>query len=121
MEKYLHAMRDVAGVKDYEYSIANKMFLSKDIKTRECMEQFLKDELEKVDFADPAAALEHINQWVENITKGQVRDLVPADAVGVDSSLILVSYVNQLCGFDPGFLWVFCCGNGLRCVASYPN
>lgn len=91
MEKYLHAMRDVAGAKDYEYSIANKMFLSKDIKTRECMEKLFKDEVEKVDFSDPAAALAHINKWVEDFTKGHVKDLVPADAVGVDSSLILVS------------------------------
>ena len=50
--------------------------------------------LERLDFARPAIAARHINQWVESETVGRVRDLVPASALSPDTRLVLVNAVH---------------------------
>lgn len=78
----------------YEYTSANRMWISQAKKIRECIFDFLGDQLEKVDFAtDPLAVRNRINDWVSNVTKGHIRDLLPVDAIGADSDLVLANAV----------------------------
>lgn len=52
------------------------------------------DQLEKIDFRiDPNAVRDHINQWVSNMTKGHIRDLLPVDSIGADTDLVLANAV----------------------------
>ena len=51
-------------------------------------------ELEKVDFlSDPEAARKQINHWVENVTKGNIQDLIPSGGVTEDTDLVLSNAV----------------------------
>ena len=72
------------------------MFLAKEVGARECMTKLLKEELEIVDFKqDPATARDHINTWVEKITKRHIKDLLSPDAVHENTKLILVNLFSM--------------------------
>lgn len=77
----------------YELSSANRLFIDKSQTVRECLAAVLQDaELKVMDFAsDPAAARASINQWVENVTKGHIKDLIPEDGVHENTKLILAN------------------------------
>lgn len=79
---------------DYEYSSANRLWISDKKKVKECMLDLFNDELEKTDFeTNPAAVRDVINQWVSNKTKQHIRDLLPANSIGEDTDLVLVNAV----------------------------
>ncbi|XP_046746948.1 serine protease inhibitor 88Ea-like [Diprion similis] len=78
----------------YEFNTANKLWVTKERRLRECMLDLFGSELEQVDFrADPEAIRERINQWTSNATKGHIQDLIPADGITGDSNLVLASAV----------------------------
>lgn len=63
-------------------------------KLRECMLDFFGDELARTDFrTNPAAVRTQINDWVSNMTKGHIRDLLPPDSIGEDTDLVLANAV----------------------------
>ena len=51
--------------------------------------------LNNVDFkADPAAAAREINGWVEDRTEDRIQDLIPEDALGPDTKMVLVNALH---------------------------
>ena len=91
-EKFFQDMRKVNGSESYELSSANKIFISKDKKLRECMEKLFEDEVQPTDFrADPEAARLMINEWVETQTKRHIKDLIPQDKISANTELVLVN------------------------------
>lgn len=79
---------------NYEYRTANRLWITDAKKLRECMFDFFGDELVKADFrTNPAAVRDRINNWVSNVTKGHIRDLIPGDGITEDSDLVLVNAV----------------------------
>ncbi|XP_050596665.1 serine protease inhibitor 88Ea-like isoform X1 [Bombus affinis] len=78
----------------YEYNSANRLWVSSTRKVRDCMLDLFGDQLEKTDFhTNPDAVRDHINQWVSNMTKGHIRDLLPVNSIGVDTDLVLANAV----------------------------
>lgn len=76
----------------YEFSGANRIYVSTDLHVRDCMEQLFSDELQELNFKkDPVNAVGTINRWVEDQTRGMITDLLPADAVNPETSLVLVN------------------------------
>lgn len=60
--------------------------------------------LGEVDFkAHPAAAAEAINHWVEEKTRGKIRDLVPAGVLNRDARLVLVNALHFLAPWAEAF------------------
>ena len=58
------------------------------------MLSLFEEELEKVDFwSAPEAARHRINQWVSNITKGNIQDLIPSQGITQDTDLVLSNAV----------------------------
>lgn len=63
-------------------------------KLRECMFDFFGEELVKTDFrTNPAEVRTRINDWVGNMTKGHIRDLLPPDSVTEDTDLVLANAI----------------------------
>lgn len=78
----------------YEYNSANHLWISKEKKVRECMLNLFDSELEETDFrADPKLALDRINDWVSNATKGHIKDLIQEDSITADTDLVLANAV----------------------------
>jgi len=58
------------------------------------MLDFFNDQLQVTDFrTNPAEVRNHINEWVSNMTKGHIRDLLPPNSIGEDTDLVLANAV----------------------------
>lgn len=78
----------------YDYRIANRFWITNDRKLRECMLDLFGDELQVTDFrTNPAEVRDQINNWVSNMTKGHIRDLLPPNSIGEDTDLVLANAV----------------------------
>lgn len=76
----------------YEFSSANRIYYAAQLLVRDCMKEHFEDELQKLDFkANPAGAVEKINNWVQEKTRGMIADLLPVDAVDQNTNLVLVN------------------------------
>jgi len=58
------------------------------------MLDFFHDQLQVTDFrTNPAEVQNHINEWVSNMTKGHIRDLLPPNSIDEETDLVLVNAV----------------------------
>ncbi|XP_029166492.1 serine protease inhibitor 88Ea-like [Nylanderia fulva] len=94
-ERSLNQMRaQINGSTDYEYRVANRFWITNVKKLRECMFDFFEDQLQVTDFrANPAEVRIRINDWVSNMTKGHIRDLLPPNSITEDTDLVLANAV----------------------------
>lgn len=61
---------------------------------RECMLDLFGDQLQVTDFnTNPGAVSNQINNWVSNMTKGHIRDLLPPNSICEDTDLVLTNAV----------------------------
>lgn len=91
-DKFLRRASSSAPDKSYEFSSANKIYVSSKIPVRSCMEDLFNEELQKLDFENnPTGALQTINGWVETETQGMIRDLIPPDGIDQSTNLVLVN------------------------------
>ncbi len=77
-------------------NIANRLFAQKDYDFRQNFLSLVKQNygaaFEPLNFvADPAAATQHINQWVADQTHDKIRDLIPANALNKLTRLVLAN------------------------------
>jgi serpin B len=77
-------------------NIANRLFAQKDYDFRQNFLSLVKQNygaaFEPLNFvADPAAATQHINNWVADQTHDKIRDLIPADALNKLTRLVLAN------------------------------
>lgn len=54
------------------------------------LELFSKS-IEKVNFFDPETRRQEINAWVEEITRNNIKDLIPSNAIKLNTVLVLVN------------------------------
>lgn len=82
----------IAKTLPYEFTNANKIYVSEDIPVRECVTIDFPDELERKAFkSNPEAARISINNWVENVTHHMIQDLLPAGTIDQTTDLVLVN------------------------------
>lgn len=89
-----------------DYRIANRLWVKHTAKLKMCMSIIFNQEIRQVDFrSDPESARNEINNWVKNITKGNIPDLLPFHAITEDTDLVLTNavYFKSLwkCRFSP--------------------
>ena len=94
VQRYYAFEKVDANATDHEYNSANRLWISDKKRLRECMLDIFGDQLEKTDFqTNPAAVRERINGWVSNMTKGHIRDLLPAGSIDETTDLVLANAV----------------------------
>ncbi|XP_012537205.3 serine protease inhibitor 88Ea [Monomorium pharaonis] len=96
IEKSLNQMRSQinGSASSYDYKVANRFWITNTKKLRECMFDLFGDELQVTDFhTNPANVRDQINNWVSNMTKGHIRDLLPPNSIGEDTDLVLANAV----------------------------
>jgi serpin B len=90
-EKYSHSLQEINGSESYELRSANKLFLAKRLKLRDCIAHLFEEDVQALDFAaDPEAARQNINNWVEIQTKRQIQELIPQDKITPNTELVMV-------------------------------
>lgn len=61
---------------------------------RECILKFFGKELKQVDFkSNPEMVRVQINNWVSNITKGNIKDLLPEKSIDESTDTVLANAV----------------------------
>lgn len=84
---------------EHGLSVANKLYVNQELKFkpefREYVVTYLKSDVETVNFKDPVLAAADINEWVEDETKGKIKDTIDyASVTNVASVLINAIYFN---------------------------
>ncbi|XP_023934423.2 serine protease inhibitor 88Ea [Bicyclus anynana] len=76
----------------YEFTNANKMFVDTDLHVRDCLRNMMAGELEALNFhQNPQVARQQINNWVAQITKNNIQDLIPVDGITDTTKLVLAN------------------------------
>ncbi|KAI4564713.1 hypothetical protein MJG53_015725 [Ovis ammon polii x Ovis aries] len=84
--------------KDYELSIANGLFAEKVFDIRkdyiECAKKLYNAKVERVDFTNDVEDTRYkINKWIENETRGKIRDVFHEGAISSSAVMVLVNAV----------------------------
>ncbi|XP_017876704.1 serine protease inhibitor 88Ea-like isoform X2 [Ceratina calcarata] len=78
----------------YEFNSANRLWIANTRRVRECMLNLFGNQLVETDFrSNPEAARNNINQWVSNMTKGHINDLLPDGSIDEQTDLVLANAV----------------------------
>nr|CAD7461101.1 unnamed protein product [Timema tahoe] len=92
LERFFQAMRAANGSGSYELRSPSRIYLSNNLRLRECMEQLFHDEVVQIDFlGDPENSRLAINEWVEQQTKRLIKNLISEGKVTSSTSLVLVN------------------------------
>nr|CAD7610797.1 unnamed protein product [Timema genevievae] len=92
LERFFQAMRAANGSGSYELRSPSRIYLSNNLRLRECMEQLFHDEVVQIDFlGDPENSRLAINEWVEQQTKRIIKNLISEGKVTPSTSLVLVN------------------------------
>ncbi|XP_068628383.1 serine protease inhibitor 88Ea-like [Battus philenor] len=76
----------------YEFTSANKMFVDRGLNVRQCLLELLSEELDALNFHDnPFESRDYINEWVARVTKNNIKDLLPKDAITRATKLVLAN------------------------------
>lgn len=86
------AVRERTPGLGYTFLHANKLYFEREVKLNECLRLVLADQIEAVDFkGKPEEARVNMNTWVETLTKGNIKDLVPAGYVDYSTRAAIVN------------------------------
>ncbi|CDW59296.1 Serpin B6 [Trichuris trichiura] len=81
----------------YELYIANRLFGQSELQVlpefRKCIQEHYSADIELLDFTKSLEACKHINDWVEEKTKGKIKDLIPKGAINSLTRLILTNAI----------------------------
>nr|CAD7423975.1 unnamed protein product [Timema monikensis] len=92
LERFFQAMRAANGSGSYELRSPSRIYLSNNLRLRECMEQLFHDEVVQINFlGDPENSRLAINEWVEQQTKRLIKNLISEGKVTPSTSLVLVN------------------------------
>lgn len=92
MDTEFEKLRSLNGSSSYEMSNANKFFYERTLPVRECMKSVFTDEMAALNFKEQAEEAGHmINNWISNITRHQIDEILSEQDVDSNMKLILVS------------------------------
>ncbi|CDW54522.1 Serpin domain containing protein [Trichuris trichiura] len=81
----------------YELYIANRLFGQSELQIlpefRKCIQEHYSADMELLDFKKSLEACKHINDWVEEKTKGKIKDLIPKEAINPLTRLVLTNAI----------------------------
>ncbi|XP_072936065.1 serine protease inhibitor 88Ea-like [Epargyreus clarus] len=76
----------------YEFNNANKIFVEQTLAVRQCFFDLMGEEIDKLNFREnPKGSRQMINDWVARLTKNNIKDLLPHDAISHVSKVVLAN------------------------------
>lgn len=64
---------------DYTFNLANRAYFDNSVQLKPCMTSILSNEVHRKNFTDTVGTAADINEWVSNVTKARITELVSAD------------------------------------------
>lgn len=75
-----------------EFHTVDKIFVSKETELRECLQKQFDENISKLDFVrDPEGSRKTINEFVEEVTRGNIRDLLTPGTLTEETKLVLAN------------------------------
>lgn len=75
-----------------EFKSADRLFVDKNVALRDCIKEHFTEIIEPTDFASNAdKSREMINAWVQNITKGHIKDILVEGSVTQATQIVLAN------------------------------
>jgi len=91
-DRAYQAVRERTPGLGYTFKHANKLYFEQELKLNECLRLALADQIQLLDFkTKPEEARQTMNSWVEGITLGNIKNLVPAGYVDHSTRAALVN------------------------------
>uniref|UniRef100_A0A336MIP5 CSON001726 protein n=1 Tax=Culicoides sonorensis TaxID=179676 RepID=A0A336MIP5_CULSO len=81
--------------KALEFESVDKFFFDESVEIKDCVLKAFSEEIEKLDIANNTeAARQHINKFVEQVTRDQIKNLLPEGAMDASTQLALANAAN---------------------------
>lgn len=75
-----------------EFKSADRLFVDKNVNLRDCIKEHFQEIIEPSDFStNPDKSREMINDWVQNITKGHIKDILIEGSVTQATQVVLAN------------------------------
>ncbi|CDW60354.1 Serpin B6 [Trichuris trichiura] len=91
----------------YELYIANRLFGQSELQVlprfRKRLQKHYSADIELLNFKKSLKARQHINDWVEEKTKGKIKDLIPKGAINSLTRLVLTNAIYFKAGWKTPF------------------
>ncbi|KAK9874763.1 hypothetical protein WA026_005571 [Henosepilachna vigintioctopunctata] len=82
----------------YDLHTANKIYLDHKLEIKSCFkkdsEKYFDAYLDLINFADNQKAAETINQWIQSRTNDKIKNMVPPELLGEQTSILLVNTLH---------------------------
>lgn len=92
MDRVYQAVRENTPGLGYDFRQANKLYFDETLDLNKCLKMALNTQIEPTDFSkDPEGSRVAMNSWVEDITKGNIKDLVPEGYVDTSTKAGIVN------------------------------
>uniref|UniRef100_A0A914D633 Serpin domain-containing protein n=1 Tax=Acrobeloides nanus TaxID=290746 RepID=A0A914D633_9BILA len=83
--------------KSYELDSANRIYVQENFQLLQSYKQILTNkfqgQFENIDFSNSEAAAQNINSFIEQATRGKIKDLIPSDAINDLTRMILTNAI----------------------------
>jgi len=91
-DRAYQAVRERTPSLGYTFKHANKVYVEQTLELNECLKRALLDQIEPADFAGAAEESRQVmNAWVEDLTQGNIKDLVPPNYVDSSTKMSIVN------------------------------
>ena len=77
----------------YSYSAANRIFINDKLSLNHCIRDHFSQEVEAINFSESLHAVEHMNGWVSNMTRGKIRQLISKGSVNPWTQMVVANAV----------------------------
>ncbi len=91
IDREFEKMRSTNASVSYELNNVNRFFYEAILPARDCMKTLFSEEMAALDYkTNPSEALQTINNWVSNVTRDQIQEILSSSDVNEYTKLILV-------------------------------
>jgi serine protease inhibitor len=88
LQKFSRQLKDDS----LEFSSADRLYFSTNVQLKDCMKEFFENELQILDFVQkPEESRAQINSWVEDVTKGMIKNLLTPGAITSQTNVVLAN------------------------------
>lgn len=77
----------------YSYSAANRIFINDKLSLNHCIKEHFSQEVEPINFGDSLRAVDTMNEWVSNMTRGKIKQLISKGSVNPWTQMVVANAI----------------------------
>lgn len=92
--KFWYELKKNATInKKYSYSAANRIYVNRKLPLNQCIMEHFENEIVELDFSDAARAANQINSWIDELTRGMIKELVSPNGLSPWTQIVIANAV----------------------------